>query len=72
MPAGDGTGPQGRGPMTGRGMGYCAGLPFPGRAIGSLFGGSSSRGRGMLASPSTYILIGLGSLLVSWLQSRNK
>jgi len=25
MPFGNGTGPQGRGPMTGRGLGYCAG-----------------------------------------------
>lgn len=23
MPRGDGTGPQGRGPLTGRGLGYC-------------------------------------------------
>jgi len=38
MPAGDGTGPMGLGPMTGRAAGYCAGYgvpgylnPFPGR-----------------------------------------
>jgi len=30
MPFGDGTGPMGMGPMTGRGMGYCAGFPTPG------------------------------------------
>ena len=30
MPRGDGTGPLGFGPMTGRGMGYCAGFPVPG------------------------------------------
>ncbi|MDK2835960.1 MAG: hypothetical protein PWP21_737 [Thermosediminibacterales bacterium] len=30
MPRGDGTGPRGLGPMTGRGMGYCAGFPVPG------------------------------------------
>ncbi len=30
MPRGDGTGPMGLGPMTGRGMGYCAGYPVPG------------------------------------------
>jgi len=30
MPFGDGTGPQGLGPMTGRGAGYCAGFPYPG------------------------------------------
>lgn len=32
MPAGNGTGPLGLGPMTGRGMGYCAGYGLPGYA----------------------------------------
>ena len=30
MPAGDGTGPVGTGPMTGRGTGYCADYTMPG------------------------------------------
>lgn len=30
MPNGDMTGPQGMGPMTGRGMGFCAGFNMPG------------------------------------------
>lgn len=30
MPFGDGTGPRGNGPMTGRGAGFCAGYPVPG------------------------------------------
>jgi len=30
MPRGDGTGPMGLGPMTGRAAGYCAGYPAPG------------------------------------------
>jgi len=30
MPRGDGTGPMGLGPMTGRGAGFCAGFPAPG------------------------------------------
>ena len=30
MPGGDGTGPMGMGPMTGRAAGYCAGYPAPG------------------------------------------
>jgi len=30
MPGGDGTGPGGMGPMTGRAAGYCAGYPVPG------------------------------------------
>jgi hypothetical protein len=29
MPFGDGTGPRGMGPMTGRGAGYCAGFGRP-------------------------------------------
>lgn len=48
MPWGDGTGPWGLGPMTGRGLGYCAGYPvpgfmnFPGRGFG--FGRGFGRG----------------------------
>lgn len=30
MPRGDGTGPAGLGPMTGRAAGFCAGFPVPG------------------------------------------
>jgi hypothetical protein len=30
MPRGDGTGPAGMGPMTGRAAGFCAGFPVPG------------------------------------------
>ena len=32
MPAGDGTGPMGMGPMSGRGAGYCGGYDAPGAA----------------------------------------
>ncbi|MEN8098776.1 MAG: DUF5320 domain-containing protein, partial [Chloroflexota bacterium] len=41
MPRGDKTGPEGAGPMTGRGAGYCAGSDRPGYA-----GGGFGRGRG--------------------------
>ena len=44
MPGGDGTGPTGMGPMTGRAAGYCAGLPNPGFI--SAPGGRGFRGRG--------------------------
>jgi len=55
MPFGDGTGPAGTGPMTGRGAGYCAGYatpgsmnPIPGRGFwgggGGLGGGGGGRG----------------------------
>lgn len=54
MPRGDGTGPAGQGPMTGRGMGYCAGYDRPGfanpgfggRAYGRGFGRGNGRGYG--------------------------
>ena len=50
MPLGDGTGPAGQGPMTGRAAGYCAGYgmpgyanPIPGRGG---YWGRGGRGRG--------------------------
>ena len=56
MPRGDGTGPAGRGPLTGRQMGYCAGSDQPGfaspaggfrRFFGGNWGMGRGRGRGM-------------------------
>ena len=53
MPRGDGTGPGGMGPMTGRAAGYCAGYsvpgfmnPIPGRGFWGRGGGFGGRGRG--------------------------
>jgi len=53
MPFGDGTGPLGLGPMTGRAAGYCAGFgvpgymnPVPGRGWGRGFGWGRGCGRG--------------------------
>jgi hypothetical protein len=49
MPRGDGTGPMGMGPMTGRGAGFCAGLGAPGfinRGPGLGFGRGRGGGRG--------------------------
>jgi len=53
MPAGDGTGPMGMGPMTGRAAGYCGGYgipgyanPIPGRVYGFWGGGRGFFGRG--------------------------
>jgi len=43
MPRGDGTGPMGMGPTTGRAMGYCAGNAAPGYTN---FGFGMGRGRG--------------------------
>ena len=47
MPYGNGTGPNGLGPMQGRGLGFCAGngargCPYPGRGMG--FGRGGGRG----------------------------
>lgn len=54
MPAGDGTGPRGEGPLTGRAMGRCAGYPAngyataPGRGGGyGFFGRRGGGGRGL-------------------------
>lgn len=47
MPRGDRTGPEGYGPMTGRGLGYCAGYNSPGYTKGVPRGGAGfGRGRG--------------------------
>lgn len=53
MPGGDGSGPMGMGPMTGRAAGYCTGYPapgfmgsIPGRAFGRGFGRGFGGGRG--------------------------
>lgn len=59
MPAGNGTGPMGYGPMTGRAAGYCAGFgrpgfmtPGPGRGMGFGFrGGWGRRRRGAWCAP---------------------
>ncbi len=45
MPGGDGTGPAGMGPMTGRAAGFCVGYAAPGYA--NFVGGCGYWGRGM-------------------------
>ncbi len=45
MARGDRTGPEGRGPLTGRGMGFCADNKEPGYTAGGGFSGRR-RGRG--------------------------
>ena len=46
MPRGDGTGPGGLGPMTGRALGYCAGFNTPGYSKGPGMGAGRGWGRG--------------------------
>lgn len=54
MPEGDRTGPAGAGPMTGRGLGYCAGNEAPGYAHGrGGSGGGFGRGGGFRRAPGT-------------------
>ena len=76
MPGGDGTGPAGTGPMTGRAAGYCAGYAVPGfmnavpgggRGMGWGRGGGFGRGLGLgfrggrrWAAPSPYAAYGTG------------
>ncbi|MFX1338384.1 MAG: DUF5320 domain-containing protein [Promethearchaeota archaeon] len=47
MPRGDRTGPAGFGPMTGRGLGYCAGYDTPGYTKGPGMGMGRGWGRGI-------------------------
>jgi hypothetical protein len=71
MPRGDGTGPMGMGPMSGRVGGYCAGFgvpgfanPVPGRGYGMGFG----RGRGFFGGGRGWRLLGgaAGLGLAAW------
>lgn len=80
MPWGDRTGPMGEGPMTGRGMGYCAGFDMPGRAnraypgrggrFGAGFGGGSwyggARGRGGRGWRHVYYATGIPGWARGW------
>jgi len=50
MPRGDGTGPMGFGPMTGRAAGYCAGYPVPG-FMNPMGGGVAGMAYGYGAGP---------------------
>ena len=66
MPAGDGTGPMGMGPMTGRGAGYCSGYgmpgyanPMPGRGFGMGWGRGRGGGRGGWGRRNWYYATGL-------------
>jgi hypothetical protein len=60
MPRGDGSGPAGMGPMTGRAAGYCAGYNMPGYMnpyggrMGAGFGRGRGRGGGYFPSPSVW------------------
>ena len=62
MPYGDGTGPMGMGPRTGRGAGYCAGFNRPGfmsPGFGRRFFGRQLRGGGGRGWRNWYYATGL-------------
>jgi hypothetical protein len=59
MPFGDGTGPAGLGPMTGRAAGFCAGYPVPGY-MNPVMGRAGFFGSGVPARPYGARLYGYG------------
>ena len=61
MPGGNGTGPAGMGPMTGRGAGYCAGYASPGYAnpVGGRGYGGWGRGGGGWGRRNRFYATGL-------------
>ncbi len=59
MSGGDRTGPLGYGPMTGRGMGYCADYGAPGYATGGGFGHGRGFGGGGRGWRNMYYATGL-------------
>ena len=72
MPRGDGTGPAGMGPMTGRGAGFCAGFRVPGylNLVGQGLGLGRGRGyRRMLWAAG--LLPGCAYLVYQWV-NRNR
>ena len=66
MPFGDGTGPAGLGPMTGRSVGFCAGFPVPGY-MNPFMGRAGFYGSGMpLVRPYGTGLSGYGGRATPW------
>ncbi|MFA9381800.1 MAG: DUF5320 domain-containing protein [Acetanaerobacterium sp.] len=69
VPGGEGTGPAGMGPLTGRRAGFCAGFKIPG-FINPAFGRGMRAGRGQ-ASRRVYwaagFLLGCGYLAYRWI-----
>lgn len=60
MPGGDGSGPEGRGPMTGRAAGYCAGTQRPGYAnLAPGSGAGMGRGGGGWGRRNVYRATGI-------------
>ncbi len=62
MPRGDGSGPDGMGPMTGRALGYCAGYETPGFVNGPGAGrrmAGNGRGRGGRGFRNQYYATGI-------------
>ena len=66
MPRGDGTGPAGMGPMTGRAAGFCAGFPVPGY-MNPVMGKAGFYGSGVpVVRPYGTGLYGYGGRATPW------
>lgn len=70
MPFGDGTGPAGQGPMTGRGAGYCAGYSSPGSMNGVPGRGYYGRGGGFYGRSRGFRNMYYATGLPGWVRSR--
>ena len=66
MPGGDGTGPRGFGPMTGRGAGFCTGFGIPGYANFVAGRGYRALGRGRGGGGRGYRNWFYGTGLTGW------
>ena len=74
MPSGDRTGPEGLGPRTGRGLGYCNGYDSPGYNRGTLRGGGGfgrRYGRGMGRGFGRGLGIGRRGTYIPVIEKRN-
>ena len=69
MPRGDRTGPEGAGPMSGRGLGYCAGSDRPGSAQPA-YGAGMGRSRGPRGGGFGWRHLYYATGLPGWLRSR--
>ena len=66
MPGGDGTGPAGMGPMTGRATGYCVGYAVPGYLNPAFGGVNPALGRGYFGRGRGFIGRGSGRGRRNW------
>lgn len=71
MPRGDRSGPMGRGPLTGRGVGLCAGYKSPGFMNARAGRTYVGRGLGRRMSRYAWLIPACGYLANRWRRRRN-